>query len=119
MMTGDRPTPSLFLTRRAQLPFAAAFLVEPIRPGGSSALTLTQAEARNGLAFTVHRADGSEDRILLGDGAAESGGLASDGLLTLIRVDGDRPIAAMAAGAESATLNGTPINDLDLPVRWL
>ena len=119
LMTGDRPAPSLFLRRSAELPFASAFLVEPIRPGGSSALTLSCTEATGGLALTVHRGDGSEDRVLLGEGSAESDSLTSDGLLALLRVQADRPIAAMVAGASHATYNGSPIQDLDIPVRWL
>ncbi|MDP6776531.1 MAG: alginate lyase family protein, partial [Candidatus Latescibacteria bacterium] len=119
LMTGDRPAPSLFLARQAELPLSAAFLAEPVRSGASPTLTLDRTGPENGLTFTVHGAEGAEDRVLLGPGTTDSNRVESDGKVTLIRLDAGRPVAAMVAGASEATFDGTPIQDLDIPVRWL
>jgi hypothetical protein len=119
LMTGDRPAPSLFLRRTGELPLATAFLVEPIRAGAASVLALEQMDATDGLAFRVQRDDGRDDRILLGQGGASSGGLVSDGLVTILRGEHSRPVAALVAGASSVMLNGERIQDCSLPLRWL
>ncbi len=119
MMTGDRPSPSLFLKREADLPFAAAFLIEPLKAGDSARLSLEAMDATDGVAFKVGHEDGREDIILLSEGAASAGGLRSDGVVTAVRLREGRVDAVMAGGANSVTVDGRSVRDLNAPVYWI
>ena len=121
MMTseGDRPAPSLFLHRRADLPVAVSFLIEPVNAGASSQLSLQKLEAVDGVAFKVRRRDGPEDVIMLAQGPASVGGLRSDGIVTVLRGNENRVDALLVAGANRVTLDGRSVLELDAPVRWI
>lgn len=59
----DRPAPSLFLSRRAELPLTVAFLIEPVAPGKFSSFLLKPGDVANGTAFRIDGNDGEEDTI--------------------------------------------------------
>ena len=121
MMTseGDRPAPSLFLKRRADLPLTVSFLIEPFKASERPQTSLKQLEARNGIAFRVERKDGTEDVILLAQGAASVGGLSSDGIVTLLRFKEKIVNSVLTAGANRITFKEKSVLELDVPVRWI
>jgi hypothetical protein len=116
---GDRPAASLFLSIRAELPFSASFLIEPLKPGQASSRSVGSLPAENGAAFSVISGDGREDVVLLSDGVpASAGGLLSDGFVTVLRKAGGRLGSALVAGGSRVLLDGNPLRDAGVPVRW-
>ena len=80
---------------------------------------MEKLDAVDGAAFKVGHKDGAEDVILLAHGPASVGGLTSDGIVTVLRMNENRPDAVLVAGASRATLDGRSVLDLGIPVRWL
>jgi hypothetical protein len=106
---GDRPTSSLYLERRADLPISVAFAVEPLAVEATPALSVEPMAAEGGVAFAVRGQPGRLDVVLLSGGTALGGRAASDGLATVFRLSGDRLETAMAAGASEVTYDGRPV----------
>ena len=121
MMTseGDRPAPSLFLERRAEIPVAVSFLIESLRANASPQRSVQKLHAVDGIAFKVGHRDGTEDVVLLAHGPASVGRLRSDGMVTVLRVKGNRANAVLIAGANRVTLDGRSVLELDASVRWI